>query len=173
MHFTVFKDSFNQEVFIMAIAITLQQYLDDSDINYELISHPYTLNSSETAKVGNISGDKLAKAILLEDTYGDYFLAVIPSTHRVDFGPLKKQLNLRLGLATESELAEVFNDCQPGAIPALAQAYGIPVIVDDSLSSQSDIYFEGGSHTDIVHIEGSEFDYIMQQSIHGSFSHHV
>jgi Ala-tRNA(Pro) deacylase len=166
-------DSIIYEVFIMAIAITLQEYLDNSGISYELISHPYTHSSSETARVGNISADKLAKSVLLEDAYGDYFLAVIPSNHRLDFGPLKKQLNIRLGLATESELGEVFDDCQPGAIPAVAQAYGIPVIVDESLSSQSDIYFEAGSHTDIVHLDGQEFDQLMERSLHGRFSHHV
>ena len=157
----------------MAIAITLQQYLDNSDIDYELISHPYSQSTSETARVGQISGDVLAKAVLLEDAYGDYILAVIPATHRVDFSPLNKQLNMRLGLATESELKEVFSDCQPGAVPILAQAYGIPVIVDESLSSQDDIYFEAGSHTDMVHIEGSEFDQLMSRSLHGRFSHHV
>lgn len=157
----------------MAIAITLQQYLDNSDIDYELISHPYTQSSNETAQVGQISGEELAKAVLLEDAYGDYILAVIPSTHRVDFAPLNKQLNMRLGLATESELKEVFSDCQPGAVPALAQAYGIPVIVDDSLSSHDDIYFEAGSHTDIVHMPGREFDQLMAGSQHGRFSHHV
>jgi len=155
----------------MAIAITLQQYLDDSDIDYELISHPYSHSSSETAQMGEISADKLAKAVLLEDAYGDYVLAVIPSTHNVDFTPLNKQLNNRLGLATESELNEVFSDCQPGAVPALAQAYGIPVIVDDSLSSRDDIYFEGGSHTDLVHMPGREFDQLMAHSQHGRFSH--
>ncbi len=104
----------------MAIAITLQQYLDNSDIDYELLSHPYSQSSSETARVGQISGEELAKAVLLEDAYGDYILAVIPSTHRVDFAPLNKQLNMRLGLATESELKEVFSDCQPGAVPVLS-----------------------------------------------------
>ena len=157
----------------MAIAITLKEYLDNSNIEYDLITHEYSHSSSETARLGNISGEKLAKAVLLEDAYGDYMLAVIPSTHRVDFGALKKQLNSRLGLATESELVEVFKDCDPGAIPALAQAYGIPTIVDESLSSNSDIYFEGGSHTDLVHMDGGEFDRLMEATRHGKFSRHV
>jgi len=157
----------------MAIAITLQQYLDDSDIDYELISHPYTQSSSETAQAGHFSGEELAKAVLLEDSYGDYMLAVIPSTHRVDFAPLNKQLNRRLGLATESELNEVFNDCQPGAAPAIAQAYGIPVIVDESLTAHNDIYFEAGTHTDVVHMPGREFNQLMAGSLNGRFSHHI
>jgi len=157
----------------MAIAITMQQYLDDGDIDYELLSHPYSQSSNETARVGQISGEELAKAVLLSNSYGNYVLAVIPSTHRVDFEPLNKQINMHLGLAAESELKKVFSDCQPGAVPILAQAYGVLVIVDDSLSSQDDIYFEAGSHTEIVHIAGNEFDQLMANSIHGKFSHHV
>ena len=157
----------------MAIAITMQQYLDDSDIDYELLSHPYSESSLETARVGQIPGEKLAKAVLLANSYGNYVLAVIPSTHRVDFEPLNKQVNMRLGLVAENKLKEVFSDCQPGAVPILAQAYGVLVVVDDSLSSQDDIYFEAGSHTDIVHINGNEFNQLMQRSVHGRFSHHV
>lgn len=157
----------------MAIAITLQEYLNSSNVEYELIPHEYSHSSSETARLGEVSGDKLAKAVLLEDAYGDYVLAVIPATHQVDFRDLQRELNIRVGLATESELNEVFNDCEPGAIPALAQAYGVPMIVDESLSSKSDIYFEGGSHTDLVHMDGGQFDYLMDSSKHGRFSHHV
>jgi len=157
----------------MAIAITLKEYLDNSNVEYELIPHEYSHSSSETARLGHVSGDKLAKAVLLEDAYGDYVLAVIPATHRVHFGDVQKELNLRVGLATESELSEVFSDCDLGAIPALAQAYGVPMIVDDSLKSKSDIYFEGGSHTDLVHMDGGEFNHLMSVSRHGKFSHHV
>ncbi len=157
----------------MAIAITLQEYLDSSEVEYDLIPHPYSSNSNETAKLSQVSAEHVAKAVLMEDSFGDYILAVIPSTHRVDIDSLNKQLNIRLGLATKSEVNEVFNDCKHGAVPALAQAYGIPMIVDNSLSSHSDIYFEGGSHTDLVHLDGGDFDNLMRDRQHGSFSHHV
>ena len=34
-------------------------------------------------------------------------------------------------------------DCEPGAVPPLGAAYGLDVVVDDSLTDHSDVYFEG------------------------------
>lgn len=157
----------------MGIAITLEEYLDNQHVDYELIQHKHSGSSSETAEFGHIPGDQLAKAVLLEDSFGDYIVVVVPSTHRVDLGTLHRELNMRLGLATESNLPHIFDDCEPGAVPAVGQAYGLPVLVDESLDAQKNIYFESGSHTDVVHMDGGDFTHLMDNAKHGFFSHHV
>ncbi len=156
----------------MGIAITLREYLDSSDVQYDVLEHAPTGSSSETAQASDISGDQIAKAVVLEDENG-YMVAVVPATHRVDLGVLHKQLDRRIGLATEPELTDIFIDCEPGAVPPLAQAYGMPVIVDDSLRGLDDIYFEAGDHHELIHLKGDDFEALMQDAEHGTFSHHV
>lgn len=68
----------------------------------------------------------------LEDDKG-YLMAVLPATHKVDLGVVRHQLKRELGLATESELADLFKDCEPGAIPPLGKAYGISKTQDTGL----------------------------------------
>lgn len=154
----------------MGIAITLEEYLKDHHVDYDLITHKISHSSSETAQIGHIPGKQLAKAVLLEDQAGDYLIAVLPSDRRVDLAAVGKSLNRRVGLATENTLPLIFADCELGAVPALAQAYGIPVLVDESLQMQPDIYFEGGNHEDVVHIEGNDFNELMYEELHCSFS---
>jgi Ala-tRNA(Pro) deacylase len=156
----------------MAIAITLQEYLRGAGIDYDLVPHPETKTSMETAAAAHVPGNQLAKSVVLEDDKG-YMLAVVPSSHRVQLGRLHKQLNRSLGLATEPELEELFPDCEVGAVPVLGAAYGIETVVDDSLEGCSDIYFEAGDHARLVHISGDDFRRLTQDIPHGRFSRRI
>jgi hypothetical protein len=44
----------------------------------------------------------------------------------------------------------------------LTAAYGLDVVVDDSLSRQQDLYLEGGDHAHLVHISGTDFRKLME-----------
>jgi Ala-tRNA(Pro) deacylase len=76
-------------------------------------------------------------------------------------------------MATERELANIFRDCDVGAIPVLGQAYGLDVVMDDCLCDRTDIYFESGDHEDLIHMRGDEFESLMRGAQHGEFSRHI
>ncbi len=73
-------------------------------------------------------------------------------------------------MANEEQIETLFIDCEPGSVPALGAAYGLNVIVDDSLAQQPDIYFEGGDHANLVHVSGSSFQKLMADSKRGRFT---
>lgn len=156
----------------MAIAIRLQDYLNKSGIDYDVLPHSHTTSSIGTAKEIGISGDEIAKPVILEDENG-YLMAVIPATYHVELGKLSHQLERRLGLATEQELAGLFADCDLGAIPPIGEAYHLDVVVDDSLNNCSDVYFEAGDHADLIHVRGHDFQKLMQHARHGQFSRRI
>ena len=99
-------------------------------------------------------------------------MAVLPATHMVDLGAVRQQLGRDVGLATESELAGLFMDCEPGAIPPLGQAYGVEAIIDESLARAEDIYFEAGDHCALVHVSGKDFLKLMGNAPFGQISRH-
>ena len=47
----------------MAVAITLQQYLEDQGVEYEVLVHSHTVSASRTAQKSHIPGDRVAKAV--------------------------------------------------------------------------------------------------------------
>ncbi len=156
----------------MAIAITLQQYLDQNGVEYEVLPHAHTQTSLDTAHTSHIPAEHIAKSVILEDEAG-YLMAVIPASHHIDLGKLSRQLERRLGLATEEELPGLFSDCEIGAIPPIGEAYQMEVVMDDSLEKCPDIYFEAGDHTDLIHVRGPAFLQLMQRARHGHFSRPV
>src|SRR5882724_11566181 len=156
----------------MTIAATVQEHLSRESVRYEVISHEHTRDSSHSAQAAHIPGDQLAKCVILEDGEG-YLMAVLPATHKVDLGAVHRQLNRKVGLATDREIADLFRDCEPGAIPPLGRAYGMKTILDVSMMGSHDIYFEAGDHVALIHVTGKDFLRLMADAPRGAISHHV
>ena len=60
-----------------------------------------------------------------------------------------------------------------GSIPALGQAYGLKVLVHETLLEVDDIYFESGDHTELVHMAGEDFRALMARERRGHVGQHV
>jgi Ala-tRNA(Pro) deacylase len=153
----------------MAIAISLKQYLSDNHIEYDTLAHPYTLSSTKTAQASHIPGSHIAKAVLLKKE-DDYILAVLPASRHIRFDDVEAILDLDVRLATEEEIKSLFSDCELGAIPPIGKAYGLDVLMDDSLAGREDVYFEAGDHTTLIHVDAEQFGIMMASVRHGQFS---
>lgn len=152
------------------IANKLQQYLNKCHIPYDVVPHTRSATTSEAARVAHVPGSKVVKSVVIHHELG-YMLALVPSTHRVELDTLQSVLDRRLGLASEEEVALLFDDCAVGAIPPLGAAYDVPVLIDESLVGSSDAYFEGGDHATLVHVSGKAFDELNRQARRARFSH--
>lgn len=156
----------------MTIAHSLEQYLHSHDVTYDLVGHPHSESAQRTAAAAHVPGDRLAKSVILEDDDG-YVMAVIPSTHRLDLGLLHRQYHRFLGLAVEQELADLFTDCEPGAVPPVGAAYGMPTIVDDALLEQPEVYLEAGDHEELIRLSSEQFKALLGDVDRGRISRHA
>ena len=153
----------------MTITPTLQKYMDEQGIRYDLVPHEPTLSAPGSAHAGHIPSDRLAKAVVLSDG-GRYKLAVLPASHHLRLSDLRMELGHEVHLASEPEAAHVFRDCAPGAVPPVGACYGLDVIIDKTIAQQQELHFEGGDHATLVHVSGAEFVRLNPQAQHGSFS---
>ena len=154
----------------MTVSPTLQKYLDQS-VTYDLIPHAPTMSSTRTAEACHVPGEALAKAVVLRRD-GGYMMAVLPASRHLHLSALKSQLGHHVDLASEKEIAELFVDCDIGAIPPLGECYGFDVIVDDSIDARRDIYMEGGDHATLIRMEGEQFARLTAKAWRGHFSTH-
>jgi Ala-tRNA(Pro) deacylase len=155
----------------MTIALRLLEYLEHKGVDYELIRHQRTDTSMTTAEKAHVSGEDLAKCVVLEDDKG-YVMAVIPATHHLELEAIKETLKRHMRLATEQELPALFPDCELGAVPPLGAAYGYDVVVDETLAGRPEVYFEGGDHALLVHVSGDDFRSLMEGASRASISRH-
>lgn len=153
----------------MTIAMTQERFLVQRKAEYDLLLHPHTTSSRETAIAAHIPEYQFAKAVVVKDA-ADYAVVIIPANHRLQMDELGKELQRDLQLATEEEIAQLFKDCEPGAVPPLGPAYGVETLLDEALSGLDDIYFEAGDHAQLVHTRGEDFQDLLRGVRRGYYS---
>ena len=144
----------------MGVALTLQSYLGDHHVAYDVTKHDRTGNSSRTAEVSHIPGERLAKGVVLKSG-GTYILAIIPASRRIAMEAIEAATGSPAALATEEEASMLFPDCETGAVPVFGEAYGIPAMIEETLDDSRDIYCEGGDHRSLMHMDGRDFRLLM------------
>lgn len=153
----------------MTIATRLQTYLNEHQIDYEVVSHPYSERALDTAHVACVPVKNMAKAVILKDTEG-YVMAIVPSINKLMLSWINTKMDRHLNLVTEQQLKDLFPDCDAGAVPAMGIAYGLKTCWDDELNSVQDLYIEGGSHRDLVHLQREQFKRLLQGQPHAAIS---
>ena len=154
----------------MAIAKTVQAYLTQHKIKIQLVPHPKTYSTHDTAEAAHVRDDHIAKAIIVHDTQG-YAMAVIPGSNWLKLEALQEETDRDFQLADEQDIDSLFEDCQSGAIPPLGPAYDIETFLDEQLLSLANVYFEAGDHEQLVHVSGTDFNIMLKGVRHGFFSH--
>jgi Ala-tRNA(Pro) deacylase len=149
----------------MGITTTLALYLADQGVAYDLVPHPRAAPAAAPA----VAADSVAQAVVLRGGHG-FMLAVLPASRRLEFEELRHLLGSDVDMAGAEQVETLFIDCEWDAVPALGAAYGLKVVVDDSLAQQSEVYIEGGDHASLVHISGQNFQKLLANARHGRFS---
>jgi Ala-tRNA(Pro) deacylase len=152
----------------MAMSLTLEEFLSQHNASYDLIPHPHTGSSMETAEEAHVPGIRLAKAVVIRDD-GRYRMVVVPSVEHVDMGVLRQQFGHAVTMASEGELSGLFPDCEVGAVPPLGPAWGVDTYVDESLLTEGEVYFESGDHESVVRVSGDQFERLMELAERGYF----
>jgi len=144
----------------MAIAASMERFLSENGVRYDVVTHPYTESSFGSAIAAKLFPDKVAKGVVLKEN-GKYALAVLPASRKLDLDWLRGQTGRPYQLARESEVEKVFHDCAPGAVPAVGAVYGLETLVESSLREQAELYFEAGDHEELIHVTEQDYEKLL------------
>ena len=137
----------------MAIA----EFLMEQRVEFEPVPHPPAFTANKRAKYLRVSGSYVAKAVLLYGSEG-FLLAILPATHRIDVAQLGEALGGPVRLATEREIVWIFRDCEWGVVPPFGTLYGLPSVLDDSLSPDALLVLEAHTHVQAVRLRCRDFE---------------
>jgi Ala-tRNA(Pro) deacylase len=143
----------------------LRQFLDENHVKYIVITHSKTYTSQGVAASAHISGNELAKTVMLKKD-GELCMAVLPASRQVDLAAFAKLTNSAdVSLASEREFKDRFPDCEVGAMPPFGNLYGLRVYVDTSLTRDKEIAFNAGSHLELIQLAYSDFEKLVEPTI--------
>ena len=130
----------------------IERYLDEHLVPFDVIAHPHSHTSMETARAAMVDASRIAKGVLLEGD-GCLMVAMIPADKEIRLGKLSQDYGQEFNLADEDTIQHLFVDCERGAVPGLPNAWGIEMIWDDALMTLPDLYLEAGDHERLIHVE--------------------
>ena len=153
----------------MAILDKLQRALDAEGIPYEVHAHEEAMTARDLAVAEHVPPKEVAKVVVVRAD-DQMQMVVLPASHRIELQALRDLLGAgHLRLADERELAQVFSQCEVGAMPPFGNFWQMPVWVDDTLSEESEIVFAGGNHRETVHMAYCDFERLVHPR-HAAFA---
>lgn len=118
--------------------------------------------AQDVAASAHIPGKDLAKTVIIKAD-GKVTMAVLPASFRIDLQLLQAALQTKsVVLAEESDFAELFPDCEVGAMPPFGNLYGIETIVAQDLAEDEVIAFNAGSHRELVEMSFADFESLVK-----------
>ena len=147
----------------------LKSYLAEQAVVHEFQSHPSAFTAQEVAASEHVPGRMLAKVVMVQADQRLVMLA-LPAPAHVDLRRVAETLGAgEVRLAEEREFASTFPDCEPGAMPAFGNLYGLQVHVDRSLTQNERIVMQAGTHHDTVSLAYADFERLAEPVV-GSFA---
>jgi len=149
----------------MSMLQKLLALLDQNQVKYTRHSHPTAFTAREVASMEHVPAHKIAKTVVFLSENG-FGMSVMPGDSLLDLEGLRALLGVgRLRLATESELSELFADCELGAMAPFGSLCNLPVFVDGELASEETIAFNAGTHRDVIHMRFEDYQRLVKPTV--------
>lgn len=148
---------------------TVATYLATSHISYQLRRGQAAPSLIETAISLGIAPNKLIQGTVLK-CGNAYLMAIYPANTELDIESINRRAKREFKLCTETELKDVFQNCDPAALPPISQAYGVHAILDQSIYQLEDVFFPSGKAGVFCSSRGRDFIDLHVDSWHGDIT---
>jgi Ala-tRNA(Pro) deacylase len=143
----------------------IHEFLREARVPYSVLPHRPAFTAQEEAAATHVPGRDWAKVVVCF-VDGEPIEAVLPAPTIVDMDRLLALSGGRsIRLAQEEELRRLFPGCQLGAMPPLGPLYRQAVFADIALTSDPEIVFNAGTHTEAIAMRWSDFAYTVKPTI--------
>jgi len=143
----------------------LTEFLDEHQVRYTTITHSPAFTAQEIAHAAHIPGGELAKTVMVK-LDGKLAEVVLPASRRLDLEQLRSATGAsQVELATETEFDRFFPDCEVGAMPPYGNLYGMDVYVSPMLSSDRQIAFNAGNHSELICMNYKDYERLVHPKL--------
>lgn len=156
----------------MPILRKLQEYLDEHQVKYQVLTHSIAYTAQEIAQAQHIPGKEMAKVVMVKKENGTPVMLVLPASHKVNFARLREVLHSHVELEQEREFRDLFPGCETGAEPPFGNLFGLDTLVDTALTEDEEIVFNAGSHWQTVRMRYEDYERLVHPRI-ATFAEHL
>jgi len=135
----------------------INDYLKNHGVHFSIHEHPPAYTAQEVAAEEHISGDMLAKSVIVK-AGNEYVMCVLPASYKLDMDKVADFLGAKsVRLADETEMAKLFPDVEVGSEPPFGGLYDLTTLVDEKLAEDDEIVFQAGSHRQVIRMTYGDY----------------
>ncbi|NUM81305.1 YbaK/EbsC family protein [bacterium] len=143
----------------------IKDYLDSHQVKYVVVSHSPAYTAQEVAAYTHIPGKDMIKTVMVKID-DRMTMLVLPADHNVHFNRLREVTGAnKIELANEREFKDLFPECEVGAMPPFGHLYGLPMIIEKSLTDDAEIAFNAGTHREVIKMAYNDFAKVIKATI--------
>ena len=155
---------------VMTIPQKVINFLNKSEIKYEVIKHRPVYTALDKARTLKIKEKLVGKTVILK-VNKNIFIVLIPADAIVNLEKIEKILNFKkIGFANEKWLKENLKGMKEGAIPPFGPIWNLPVLIDKLLLKNSKIIVNSGERTLSIQLTSSSLRRLIPDLREGFFS---
>lgn len=143
----------------------LIDFLEENQVKFTRIIHSTAYTAQVIAHRAHISGNILAKTIVLKDPEDNFIMTVLPANYQIDLEKISQIHGEKLELASEDEFRRLFPGCETGGMPPFGNLFGLPVYASESLAKSKEIAFNAGNHRELLQMNFPDFDNLVKPKI--------
>lgn len=140
----------------MAIPKSLLKYLQKSKINFEPMTHKTVFTAFDLARTLRVDFKEVAKTLVVKGD-NNYFIVMLSAAQMLDFGALKKLLNVKkIEIAREKVMETVFKIPMGTITPFVGFYKTAQLCLEKGLLKMKKIVVGGGSYNDAIKIKPAD-----------------
>ena len=143
----------------------LINFLEENQVRFTRVIHSTAYTAQVIAHRAHISGNVLAKTIVLKSPQDQFIMAVVPANYQIDLEKISEIHGEKLILATEDEFEKLFPGCETGAMPPFGNIFDLTVYVSETLAKSDEIAFNAGNHKELLQMNFSDFNNLVKPKI--------
>jgi len=135
----------------------LDEFLKTAHVPFTTFQHAAAFSAQEEAALSHVPGRSWAKTVICFAD-NEAVAAVVPAHLSVDMEGLRLLAGAAIvRLASEPELANIYPDCELGAVSPFTSRWRLRIFVDRSFVGDPDMVFSAGTHTDAIRMHYGDF----------------
>jgi Ala-tRNA(Pro) deacylase len=143
----------------------LEPFLQEKGVGYEKHAHIVAYTSQHLAQAEHVPGYVVAKPVIVKGS-SRFAMCVLPAPKHLDLLRAAEALHeSQVRLATESEMAQLFPDCELGAEPPVGTLFGLPTVMDRELKDDEYLVMQAGTHTEAIRMRRTDWERLCQPQV--------
>ena len=143
----------------------VEEFLQKQGVAFRTHEHPPAYTAQEVAAEEHVSGNLMAKAVLVK-AGEKYLLCALPASYKLDLKKVAKAAKAKSArLADEQEMAKLFPDCEVGAEPPMGNLFDLPTLLDQHLAEDEEIVFQGGTHRLAIRMKYADYAALVKPQV--------